>query len=56
MKRKYDIKELSEREKDILFESYLMAMEEYNSLIKATKDFMDNFNAKSMKKNDNDFM
>ena len=46
MKRKYDIEKLSEREKDILFEGYLIAMEEYSSLIKATKDFMDNYNAK----------
>ena len=44
MKRKYDIKKLSEREKDILFEGYLIAMEEYSSLIKATKEFMDNYN------------
>lgn len=46
MRRKYDIEELSEREIDILLEGYCMAMEEYNSLIKATKDFMDNYNHK----------
>ena len=46
MKRKYDIEKLSEREKDILFEGYLIAMEEYSSLIKAKKDFMDNYKAK----------
>ena len=46
MKRKYDIEKLSEREKDILLEGYLIAMEEYSSLINATKDFMDNYNAK----------
>ena len=46
MKRKYDIEKLSEREKDILLEGYLIAMEEYSSLIKATKDFMDNYKTK----------
>lgn len=50
MKRKYNIEELSEREIDILLEGYCMAMEEYNSLIKATKDFMDNYHYKTNKR------